>query len=181
MREEKILKEATLGFLIKDKRVWLAMKTDKIGKGCWNGYGGGIEPKDKNIIRSLKREILEECNVQISEQSTEKMAEINFHNTKSNGETFVCKVHVFFIKEWEGEPQRSDEMDTPTSFEINNLPLGKMMPADEEWLPLVLEGKKLIAEYYYGPFQKELNGESKIKIVTNSPEEISREFKITLK
>lgn len=176
--EEKELKEATLGFLIKDGFVWLAIKTQKIGEGYWNGYGGGIEPEDKNLIDSLEREIKEECGVKISKETVEKVAIIDFHNTKSDGKIFVCKVYIFFIKEWEGEPKESKEMKTPTKFEINNLPFENMMPADKEWLPLVLEGKKIIAEYYYSPFQKELTGESKIKLVKNFLEENKKEFKI---
>lgn len=175
---EKKLLEATLGFLIKDRKVWLAIKTRNIGQGRWNGYGGGIEPEDKNIIDCLKREVKKECEVQISEKATEKVAIIDFHNTKSDGETFVCKVHVFFIKDWQGEPKESEEMATPTNFEISNLPFENMMPADREWLPLVLEGKKLIAEYHYGPFQRELTKEGKITEVTTFPREISKEFKI---
>lgn len=176
--EEKKLLEATLGFLIKDKKVWLAIKTRNIGQGRWNGYGGGVEPEDKNIIECLKREIKKECGVKISEKEIEKVAIIDFYNTKSDGETFVCKVHVFFVKDWEGELKESEEMATPTIFEINNLPLENMMPADKEWLPLVLEGKKLIAEYYYGPFQKELIRDGKIGIVKYLPGENSKEFKI---
>lgn len=167
-----------MGFLKKDGRIWLAKKTRNIGQGCWNGYGGGIEPEDKNLVESLKREVAQECGVQISEKEVEKVAIIEFHNTTSNGEIFVCKVHVFFINDWQGEPQESEEMITPTNFEIKNLPLEKMMLADKEWLPLVLEGNKIIAEYYYGPFQKELLKEGKIKMVKDFPEEKSQEFKI---
>jgi len=170
--EEKKLLEATLGFLIKNNQIWLAKKTKKIGVGYWNGYGGGIEPEDKNEIECLSREVQEECGVKISKESVEKVAIIDFHNTKSDGEVFVCKVHIFLIREWDGEPKESDEMITPTKFEINKLPTENMMPADKEWLPLVLEGKKLIAEYYYGPFQKELTGKSKIKFVENFPQEL---------
>jgi len=176
--EEKKLLEATLGFLVRDGNVWLAKKTKKIGAGCWNGYGGGVEPIDKNLIESLKRELEEECGVQISEKATEKVAIIDFHNTLSSGEVFVCKVHIFLIREWEGIPKESDEMATPTKFKIDNLPISEMMPADKEWAPLVLSGKKIIAEYHYGPFQKELIRAGRIEIVKNFPEEISKEFKI---
>ncbi len=131
MEKEKML-EATLGFLIKDGKIWLAVKTRKIGKGCWNGYGGGVEPEDKNLLESLKREVEQECGVQISETATKKVAIIDYHNEKSEGGIYVVKVHTFFIKDWKGEPQTSEEMATPTLFEINNLPFEKMMPADKE-------------------------------------------------
>ena len=176
MKEKNI--EATLGFLIRNNKVWLAVKTRKIGQGLWNGYGGGVEPEDKNLVESLKREVRQECGVEIAEATTEKVAVIDFQNTKDNGETYIVKVHIFFIKDWQGEPKESEEMTTPTLFEINNLPTEKMMPADREWLPLVFGGKKLIAEYYYGPFQKELIKERKLKIVTEFPKEHSGEFKI---
>ncbi len=126
----------------------------------------------------LKREILKECEVEIQEKATEEVAIIDFHNTKNDGEIFVCKVHVFLIKEWSGIPKESEEMASPTEFPFNKLPLENMMAADKEWLPLVLAGEKIIAEYYYGPFQKELTREGKIKIVKELPGENSREFKI---
>ena len=176
--EEKKLLEATLGFLVKDGKVWLAVKTRNIGKDRWNGYGGGIEPEDKSVLYCLKREILKECEVEIDDKSTEEVALIDFHNTKSDGEIFVCKVHVFIIKEWTGIPKESEEMATPTEFEMNNLPFDKMMLADREWLPIILTGKKLVGEYHYGPFQKELLKEGKIKIVTELPREKTTEFKI---
>lgn len=176
--DEKKLLEATLGFLVKDGKVWLAVKTRHIGKDRWNGYGGGVESEDRNLIECLKRETKVECKVEIKGGTTEKVAIINFYNTKSDGETFVCKVHVFLIKDWEGVPQESEEMATPTNFEINNLPFEQMMPADKEWLPLILEGKKLIAEYYYSPFQKKLIRERKIELIEKFPEEHSKELKM---
>ena len=47
-------------------------------------------------------------------------------------------------------------MLNPTWFDINNLPLEKMMPADKKWLPIALSGRKIKASPKYGPFQKEL-------------------------
>ncbi len=177
MNEKKLL-EATLGFLIKEGKIWLAIKTRNIGKDRWNGYGGGVEPEDKNLVGCLQRETKTESTVEINESSAEKVAIIDFHNTMSNGETFICKVHIYLVRDWHGIPQATEEMATPTNFEISKLPLDNMMPADKEWLPMILEGKKLIAEYYYGPFQKELTKERKIKFVSSFPDEHTREFKM---
>lgn len=85
-----------------------------------------------------------------------KIAIVDFHNTKSDGETFVCRVHFFLVYEWVGKPKETREMVTPTWFSIDNLPLEEMMPADEYWLPIALSGKKIIVEAYLGPFQKTL-------------------------
>ena len=175
---EKVLLEATLGFLLKDGKVWLAIKTRNIGENRWNGYGGGLEPEDKNLLKCLKRETKAESTVEIKTESAVKMAEIDFHNTNSDGKSFVCKVHIFLVKDWEGTPEASEEMATPTLFEINNLPFERMLLADKEWLPLILEGKKLITEYYYGPHQLELLKKGEIKFVDSFPDEKIKGFKL---
>lgn len=170
MREEKVLTNATLCFLVKKGKVLLAMKTDKIGKDCWNGYGGGIdigEIPHQSAIRELK----EESGVSSSEEDTEKMAIIDFHNTKSDGRQFVCRVHVYLVRKWSGEPRETKEMLAPTWFEIGNLPLEKMMPADKAWLPYVLSGKKIIAQAHLGPFQKTVLSEVVVNQVDEFPSE----------
>ncbi len=162
--QEEILLNATLCFLVKENKVLLAMKTKKIGQGCWNGYGGGIEPEETPEQCAL-RELNEEAKITISLDSLEKVAIISFHNTKTDGSAFTCKVHVYLASEWKGEIQSTDEMTNPTWFEKDQLPLQEMMPADKEWLPVVLSGKKIIAEVNYGPLQKTLLGKVKLQYV----------------
>ena len=160
--EEKTLLRASLGFLVKDDQVLLAMKTQKIGKGCWNGYGGGIEIEE-TPEQSIVREFAEEAKITILPEYMTKSAIIDFHNTKSDGSCFICKVHVYLIKQWQNKPQETETMINPTWFLKKQLPLSKMMPADRVWLPMVLEGKKIVARFNYEPFQKELTGESEIR------------------
>jgi 8-oxo-dGTP diphosphatase len=166
MPEEKVLLNATLCFLIKDDEILLALKTKKIGQGCWNGYGGGIDGSE-TPTESVLRELKEEAGVKALPQDTEKVAVIDFHNTKSDGTEFVCRVHIYFVRQWQGEARATEEMDQPTWFKKESLPLEKMMPADRQWLPLVLNGKKIIAKFHYGPFQKTLLSEGKIQFVNS--------------
>ncbi len=56
--EEKTLLNATVCLLVKDDEVMLGIKTKKIGAGCRNGYGGGIEP-DELIKEAAIRELEE--------------------------------------------------------------------------------------------------------------------------
>jgi 8-oxo-dGTP diphosphatase len=93
--EEKVLTDATVCFLVKDGKMLLAMKADKIGKGCFNGYGGGIDNRE-SPRQSAIRELEEESGVVTSEEFMEKVAIVNCHNTKSDGETFICIVHFLW-------------------------------------------------------------------------------------
>ena len=62
-------------------------------------------------------------------------------------------------------------MVTPTFFDIDDLPYDKMMPADKEFMPLILKGKKLLVKSYYTPFQKELKRKVEIREVDFLPED----------
>jgi len=141
MKEEKVLIDAVLCFLVKDNQVLLARKAKKIGAGCWSGYGGGIDDGETEI-QSMIRELKEESGIIAKEESLEKVAIIDFHNTKSDGEKFICKVHIYLVNNWIGEPRETEEMLTPTWFDVAKLPFGEMMPSDKDWLPQLLCGKK---------------------------------------
>ena len=164
MEKEKTLLNATLCYLVKGNEVLLSLKTKNIGKDCWNGYGGGIEPGE-TPERAAARELEEEAKVVASPDCLEKVAIIDFHNTKSDGSVFSCKVHVYLVSQWTGAPKESDEMINPTWFNKDRLPLYQMLLADREWLPLVLRGKKIKAVARYGPFQKTLLGKVVIQQV----------------
>lgn len=168
MQEEKVLLNATVGFPIKGDRVLLGRKMNKIGAGCRNGYGGGIhdgETPEQSIVRELE----EEAGIKINPDTLDKVAEIDCYNTKSDGETFTCKLYVYFFYQWEGDFQSSNEVSDPVWFNKQELPLDEMMLADREWLPIVLSGRKIIGEARYGPFQKTLLEPVKIQYVDSFP------------
>lgn len=169
-KEEKVLLEATVCFLHKENEILLAMKTRKIGEGCWNGYGGGVE-KGEKVIDAAARELEEESGVSTTPQNLNKIAVVDFHNTKSDDSTFVCRVHFYLVDEWTGSAKETEEMVNPTWFEINNLPLDQMMPADKVWLPIALSGKKIMAKACLGPFQKKLLRDVEIKYIDSFPVE----------
>lgn len=169
MQEEKVLLDATLCFPIKGDEVLLGRKMKKIGAGCRNGYGGGIEDGEtsrRSIIRELETE---SGGVKALPNALDKVAEIYFRNTKTDGDTFTCKVHVYFLYRWEGDFQSTDEVSDPTWFKKQELPLDEMMPADREWLPIVLSGRKIIGKASYGPFQQSLLEPVKIQYVDSFP------------
>ncbi len=160
--EEKVLLHATVSLLFKDDNVHLGMKKQKIGANRLNGYGGGIE-EGEDIILSAIRELEEESGKKIGKiyitakpEHLEKVAVIDFHNTKTDGKVFVCRVHFFIVHEWTGEAVETDEMGLPHPYKKDDLPIDQMMPADRDYFPLILNGKKIKGSAKYGPFQKEL-------------------------
>lgn len=152
---EKTLKEATLTYLVKDKKVLLPKKTKKIGAGRRNGYGGGVEEKEE-IFASALRELFEESGVRGKKESVKKVAELRFKNTASDGLEWDILVHVFFVYGWDGEVEETEEMVDPKWFSFDDMPWSEMMEADQKWLPLVLQGKKVVVRTHYGPLQKGL-------------------------
>jgi len=139
------LRQATLCFLIKGDEVLLAMKKRGFGEGRWNGVGG--KPKSKETIEEAAiRETQEEINVLL--RNLNKVAIINFyfpHNPDWNQQ-----VIVFVTKDWKEEPIETEEMN-PQWFKKDQLPLDSMWPDDKFWLPMVMKGKKIKAEFLFGP------------------------------
>jgi len=130
----------------KDKEILLAMKKRGFGVGKWNGVGGKIdfEKGDKNVIDAAIRETEEEIGVQVKE--LEKVAILNF--TFPYNRAWDQTVHVFLAQNWEKEPVESEEM-APRWFKIHEIPYDKMWDDDKVWLPNILEGKKLKADFIF--------------------------------
>jgi len=168
--EEKVLLNATVCLLVKNDQVLLGLKMKKIGAGCRNGYGGGIEEGETSIQAAI-RELKEETGIVAFPEFFKKVAIIDFNNLKSDGESFVCRVHFFIVSDWIGEAVPTDEMTVPIFFKINNLPFDQMMPADKIFFPLILKGKKIIGRAKYSPFQKELLEDMIIQEVESFPED----------
>lgn len=135
----------------------MAFKTKKIGKDKWNGYGGELEEGEDPRVGAA-RELREESGLVAKPEDLVEAGMVDFHNTTSGGEKFTCRVYVYTVlySLLSGELRESETMIRPTWFKKNNLPFEEMLAADRFWLPPVLEGKKIKAEAYYGPFQEKL-------------------------
>ena len=152
------MRQVSLCLLLKEnqdnREILLAMKKRGFGEGRWNGCGGkiDIEKGDKDVLDSAARETEEEIGVKI--KNPEKVAIIDFHFPEVPKEKgFDQQVHVYVIKDWEGEPTESEEM-APKWFDTKEIPFDKMWDDDKHWLPHILENKKLKAKFTFGKKDK---------------------------
>ncbi len=161
------MKQATLCILIRQNKeedeVLLAMKKRGFGVGKWNGVGGKIDSAkgDRNVVDAAIRESEEEIGVKIS--GLEKVALLKFRFPYiPKEENWDQDVHVFLAKLWQGEPAESEEM-LPKWFKTREIPFSKMWDDDKIWLPQVLAGKKLKADFIFK--QGEIIDKHKVEIV----------------
>ena len=145
--ENQELRKVTLCFLRKEENILLAMKKRGFGVGKYNGVGGKVE-LGETIEDAARREIFEEIGVQAGE--LEKAAVIRFYfPLVPSDKHWNQEVHVYFVNNWEGEPRESEEM-APQWFNSQEVPFDKMWSDDKYWLPRVLKGEKVSAEFSFG-------------------------------
>ncbi len=137
---------ATLSLLVRDGRVLLFDKIQKIGAGCKNAPGGKLE-EGENHRDAAVRELEEECGIKGNPVSMEYVAWLTFHNAGK----FNVIVYTYLVRDWEGEPQETKELKNPHWFAFDQMPFGEMLQADAKWMPEVLKGKRIIGEFWYNP------------------------------
>jgi 8-oxo-dGTP pyrophosphatase MutT (NUDIX family) len=145
------MRQVTLCLLIKKNKILLAMKKRGFGVGKWNGVGGKMDPEkgDKNIVDAAIRETKEEIGVLAL--NPEKVGILHFKFPyKPEWDQDVC---LFLVKDWQGDPKESEEM-TPKWFSYNEIPYAEMWDDDKLWLPHVLDGKKLEADFVFKEGEK---------------------------
>ena len=156
-QEEVVMNEATLIYLVSDRKILLPKKTRRIGMGRRNGYGGRVEIGENPVSCAL-RELEEEAGIKALPEYLEKVAELHFKNTKLDGTKWTIVVHTYLERKWLGDPKETADggMTDLKWFSFDNIPFYEMMKADEKWLPLVLQGKKVIVKTHYDHYQREL-------------------------
>lgn len=153
------LRNTTLLFLIKRSggevsEICLALKKRGFGEGKWNGVGGKVQD-DETMDQAIRRETKEEIGVEVKDVS--KIAEIVFHFP----DNVSWSMWAYLCEEWIGEPTESEEMN-PKWYQVSEIPYNLMWPDDEFWLPQVLTGKLIQAEFTFDKNEKLLGQEVKI-------------------
>lgn len=140
------LSRRTLCFLVRDGKVLLGKKKRGFGQGKWLGIGGKVEPGE-TIEAAARREVLEEIGVDVS--SIQLRAVICFYfPSMSDPSKWDQQADVYLCEEWSGEIVETEEI-SPQWFAFEDVPYQGMWPDAQQWLPQVLQGKSLAAEFVF--------------------------------
>ncbi len=140
---------ATLCFIVREglpSYVLLGEKKRGFGIGKLNGIGGKLDPGELPED-GIVREVHEEVGLNLCREALRSAGQITFRFPFMS--EFDHFVHVFLATEWEGEPIESPEM-LPFWFPVNEIPFERMWQDDAYWLPIVLSGKAIYAEFEFG-------------------------------
>ncbi len=157
------MKQSTLLFLIKRdnqgnlNEICLAMKKRGFGVGRWNGAGGKAnfgETVEEATIRETQEELV------VTPTNLKLVANLVFNF--ENQPEWNQNVTVYFSEAWIGQPTETEEMK-PAWFDIPKIPYDEMWPDDIFWLPLVIDGKYVEAEFTFGENDIILKHEVKTK------------------
>lgn len=138
--------QTTLCLLIRGNEILLAMKKRGFGMGKWNGVGGKMDAQkgDRDVFDAVVRETKEEIGVDII--NPEKVGVFRFRFPYKSG--WDQDVHLFLVRKWKGEPEESEEM-APKWFSQDKLPYDQMWDDDKLWMPRILKGEKLEADFIF--------------------------------
>ncbi|MGD9129091.1 MAG: 8-oxo-dGTP diphosphatase [Candidatus Woesebacteria bacterium] len=138
--------QCTLCYLLDEDRVLLAKKKRGLGKGNWSGVGGKIEAGE-TIEAAAIRESIEE--ISVTPLKIKKVASLGFYFPYvAEPVKWSQEVHAFISHQWQGEPQETAEM-APQWFNIQKIPFDKMWSDTKHWLPKVLAGESLKANFIF--------------------------------
>jgi len=138
------MKVATICFPIQGDTIFLANKKRSFGAGHLNGWGGKVDG-DESIAATASRELFEESTIETDPADMELVAIIDFFEETNH--IFEC--HVFFVRQWQGTLQETEEMGIPEQFPLDSVPYERMWKSDHLWMPLICEGKKIRAKAIY--------------------------------
>ncbi len=131
----------TLVYLIKDDKVLFIEKKRGFGAGFINGVGGKVEAGE-TIEDCAVREVKEEVGLKV--KSLKKRGVILFINNKVEH----ILVHVFVSDDFEGTPKESEEAK-PFWIDKEKIPFDKTWGDDKFWLPHILNGGFVYAEFEF--------------------------------
>jgi 8-oxo-dGTP diphosphatase len=129
------------------RTVLLGLKKRGFGEGNVVGLGGKVESYE-SAREAAAREAAEESGVAVEPVDLEEMARISFwFPTRPS---WNQQAAVFVADRWQGEPAESDEI-VPAWHPVDALPFDAMWADARHWLPVVLHGVRVTADFTFAP------------------------------
>ncbi len=135
--------EATLCHIIGGRKLLLKKANRGVSAGKWNGPGGKLE-RGETPEQSVAREVKEETSLRIADPTY--YGKIGFY--MDGGEELDYLVHVYLVRRFSGTPKSTSEGKLKW-FDLEKIPYSLMWDDDRYWLPLLLNGVKFDASFYY--------------------------------
>ena len=100
----------------------------------------------ETIEKAAIRELYEEVRVSVEGRDLRSAGSATFYF--EGRPDWDNHMFIFVVQNWKGEPQESDEMK-PRWFGFHEIPYASMWVDDAHWLPHVLRGEKIQAEFHF--------------------------------
>lgn len=123
-------------------KMLMKLATRGVIKGRWNFPGGKVE-NGETSEESTVREVREETGLTVS--NLVDMGKLNFYD----GSEAFFSVDVYAAGSFSGTVRESEEEGPLKWFDRSALPLDRMSSADRFWVPLVLDGKRILGEFHF--------------------------------
>ena len=135
--------EASLCHIIRGGKLLLKKANSGISVGKWNGPGGKLE-SGETPEQNVAREVMEETSLRIIDPAYH--GKLGFY--MDGGDRLDYLVHVYLVKRFTGRP-RSSEEGRVRWFDLQKIPYSRMWDDDRYWLPLLLNGVRFDARFFY--------------------------------
>ena len=136
------LERATLVYLLRGESVLLIRKLRGHGAGKVNAPGGRVEA-DEAVGACAIREVAEEVGIRVNALTLRAL--LRYHDP---AEGFAMAGFAFVSSDFHGTPARTEEAN-PFWCPIAEIPYDEMWENDRIWLPRVLQGECLRADFRF--------------------------------
>ncbi|KMO85438.1 DNA mismatch repair protein MutT [Megasphaera cerevisiae DSM 20462] len=142
------MRPTTLCFPV-DTRGCLLLGKKKRGFGVskWNGFGGKIEIGE-TFRQCAIRELDEETGIVALVDDLEAVGILDFRFSANPNLDHIS--YIYFIRNYKGIPKETEEMK-PCWFPVQTIPYDEMWKGDRVWLPLLLNGHKIVGTICFEP------------------------------
>lgn len=133
---------ATLVYLVRGEWVLLIRKLRGHGAGKVNAPGGLVEAGE-SVETGAIREVAEEVGMRVNALALRAL--LRYHDP---AEGFAMAGFAFVSSDFQGTPSRTEEAD-PFWCPIDAIPYDEMWENDRIWLPRVLRGERIRADFRF--------------------------------